>query len=273
MDLSSTIFDMLRLIFLFLTTFSFIFGDAQILPQALIDSFHLQELSEQDLLAHIQKEWRQQGKERWDFDRRFEDQKETLAPIFEEMGYLQERVPSKTSYKYALIHGATIKRVKSRLASLKKAMDQGVRFERVVFLSGMRFLEPFEREGLPSSVQTEAEMAQWVADQQDWLVGRIPFEVINAPPPPHQTRPSTIDTLKTWLATNPEPGPCLAFSNQPYIPYQDAIAKNVVPLAFEWETAGDAADENWSVAIVLDTIARTTSLHYFSPQKHREKRK
>lgn len=38
-------------------------------------------------------------------------------------------------------------------------------------------------------------------------------------------RPTTVDTLETWLSTLPKPGSIVAFSDNPYILYQHETMK------------------------------------------------
>ena len=229
---------------------------ASSIPSELLERLEIpQNLPETELVAEIGKRWNQTGKERWEYENRHEGLKDELAPIFQKMGYLDEISPSQQKYDYAIVHGATLARVKSRTASLKKALASGVKINQIVFLTGMRELETWEKEALPENIYWEWEMVEYVYQTSD-LPKEIAVKIINAKAPSNQKRPSTIHTVAAWLEQKPTPGSCLAFSNQPYVPYQHAVLKNLLPEGLSLETVGDKA-ENWSVALVLDTIAKT----------------
>jgi hypothetical protein len=77
-------------------------------------------------------------------------------------------------------------------------------------------------------------------------------------------RPTTVDTLETWLSTSPNPGSIVAFSDNPYIPYQHETMKPTLIKA-NWfknggtlETVGLAYTfrDKENVATLLDNVAR-----------------
>jgi len=210
------------------------------------------------VLFETQKLWLQKGKERWEFDARYESLKPQLWPLFEEMGLLKQIKPKKSRYDYALVHGALLSRVKERVDYLTSLYQEGIRFDSIVFLTGARPLEESEKKQL-EGLRTEREMAEWVYERSH-LPKEIPVLFIDAPMKSSKegvlVRPQTADTVFYWLKTGPQPGSCLAISNQPYVAYQDAVIHHYLPDVFELETAGPAASGSPSVAILLDTIAK-----------------
>ena len=70
-------------------------------------------------------------------------------------------------------------------------------------------------------------------------------------------RPNTGDTIIAWLKHNPKPGEILAISSQPYVQYQDAVLKTLIPHGFSTETIGPATvGDSEAIAVNLDNVAR-----------------
>jgi hypothetical protein len=72
-----------------------------------------------------------------------------------------------------------------------------------------------------------------------------------------KARPNTADTYYSWLATKPTAGSVVAFSNQPFVPYQQLVGEGILPNDFYLETVGVAAPSDIRVSILLDNLART----------------
>ena len=66
---------------------------------------------------------------------------------------------------------------------------------------------------------------------------------------------STADTFIDWLKQNPESGSCLVISNNPYIGYQDLVARTFLPSDFKIETVGSQGSGE-KVSVYLDNLAR-----------------
>ena len=207
-----------------------------------------------------QRLWLQKGKDRWEFDKRFEEAKPQLWPLFEKMGLLAEVAPQERHYEYAIIHGALLKTVQARIEFLKELLKQGVQFDRIVFLAGARPLQ--ESEISITGLETEGEMVQWAYDRSQ-LPKEIPVEFVIAPMKGID-RPQTADTVIKWLKSKPQPGSCFAVSNQPYVAYQNAVFKRLMPQSFSIETGGPAPKSVPSVSLLLDTIAK--ELFWLQPQ-------
>jgi hypothetical protein len=201
--------------------------------------------------------WIQKEKERWEFDERFESKHLEAWPLFEKAGLIFEVAPRKGHYDYALVHGASLGTVKRRIAYLSELWERGIRFDRIVLLTGERPLQDGER--MICGLEMEWEMVFWLYSHSD-LPKDIPTLLINARGREKEgrwIRPKTGDTIWEWMKTGPKPGSCLAISNQPYVLYQDAVMASLLPKSFEIETVGPAASKSTSVALILDTIAKT----------------
>ena len=230
-----------------------------------------------------QKNLLRQG-ERWeDQTLQFEALKTKIHPLLKELGFIGAVAPHLIKYQGAIIHGALLPRVRIRLNYLIEQWNQGVRFSTLYFLSGARPLEP-EHENKETLAQddgsslkikkdwklpkelptTETEMIQLVWAQSDIpedMRNLVEVHFINAPMKknPKNTnliRPTTDDTIKTWLETFPIHGNYLAITNAPYTNRQDTVIRTIAPVEYEFETIGPAASEQEKMAIVLDELAR-----------------
>ncbi len=63
-------------------------------------------------------------------------------------------------------------------------------------------------------------------------------------------------TFKLWLNEKSLPDSILAFSNQPYVGYEHAVFKTLIPKEFSIETVGPKANAIMSVDVFLDNLAR-----------------
>lgn len=224
---------------------------------------------------------RPKGAERWELAPLHEDKRESIVTYMRHMGAFDRVVPTKKRYNYVLILGATIHRVRDRVAYLVELHNKGIQFGKIVFLGGKRVLDPaIEKESdfvngsngfltikkdwkLAKAPTTEAEMMQMVWEQSELPaeLEKIPVEFVDSPMrmvDGKLTRPTTKDNVESWLASNPIPGPVLAISNQPYVGYQDSVFRDYLPNNFELETVGSASEGKDKVATLLDNIARWT---------------
>ena len=167
--------------------------------------------------------------------------------------------------------------------TLAKLWLSGVRFNKLVFLTGARTLDAKQEPvaALEDRTQTilpirsdwhydqtmvyktETDMTNLVYDQAQLPaeLRAVPVLFVDAP----QTvaadgtikRPTTVDTLVTWLKDKPAPVMCLFISNQPFVGYQDSITRTVLPATFMIETVGFAIPAPYeSVSLYLDSLAR-----------------
>ncbi len=233
-----------------------------------------------DIVEKTQKAFlRQAGKERWEIADQTNHEKDQAIQLLNNLGLVQEVTPMQQEYEYALILGATVHPVRTRLAHLISLFKKGIQFKHIVVLGGQRPLDP-NRESPEELLKpktdfplkndwvlsgdlpkTETEMMRMVFDQ-----AILPEEMQSTPivfvDTPMQTtlngnlrRPNTPDTVVEWLKSNPNPGACLVLSNQPYVGYQDAVVQSVLSKEFSIDTVGQKATEK-KIVIFLDTIAR-----------------
>ncbi len=147
---------------------------------------------------------------------------------------------------------------------LEKEWEKGVRFRRLAFLTGERFLDPNLEAPLfnLTSKQTEAELMVhlWGKNHAASLMQNIPFTLVNTPgrkgPNGNWQRPTTKDTVLKWLSYTPKPGKCLCISSQPFIGYQHTVLQTYLPKAFSIETVGASTEKDLPLSVYLDNMAR-----------------
>jgi len=224
---------------------------------------------------------RTSGKERWEVKEISPEKREQLMTMFDKLFVIQEIEPAGIYYDYAVILGATVHRVRSRLQYLVELWKKGVRFGCIVVLVGQRPLDsglespeellnenntmfPFKHgwqltDDLPT---TETGMAKLVFAQSPLPAEWDNLSIIFVDTPMQQTlfgklrRPNTQDTIMHWFKTNPRAGSVLAISGQPYVNYQDTVLRCFIPDTFSLETVGKAAPLKERTTTILDSMAR-----------------
>lgn len=230
--------------------------------------------------TYTQKNWLQFPKERWEFSPMFEEKRETLLPIFNQLHLIEKIEATKNEYDIAIIHGATLQRVRNRISFLAKEWNRGVRFKEIVFFSGPRNLEqsfesethllspseelPFKKGFVKPQImpKNETEMMKFVFENAELPEGmeKLPTKFIHAEIRSKElfryNRPTTADTILKWLEDSPKNVTVLCVSSQPYVSYQDIIMKYYVTPDIEVETIGDKASDKITVSSLLDNIAK-----------------
>lgn len=213
------------------------------------------------IVAETQKYWiRPAGKERWEIEGELENKTEVME-LASELGFIHEIYPLKQEYDYCLLFGATVARMEKRLNYAVKLWNKGVRFKKIVFLTGARPLDP-AADQLTDICKTEAEAADYI-----WKHADLPEEFSELPVTFVEAqmlstlsgfkRPTTADTINAWVCLEPTPGTCLGISNQPFCLYQEVVADSCLPKAFEFEVVGEGVSpDRLSGPVLLDTIAR-----------------
>ncbi len=223
---------------------------------SLLDVPHQQDAK--SIVDATQMRFLQTGKERWEYAPLEEDKKTQLIPLFKQIGLWDEIRAGQQKYDSALIFGGFYTRVCQRLSFLVEEFERGVRFQQIVFLTGQRFLDRnTEEKDLPITINTETEMMlyAWEHLPMPQELREIPLIVIDTPR--QQTkRPTTRDTLISWLNESIDPGHCLFVSSQPFCGYQNAVARNCLPSSAKIETIGPKNSDDLSVAVYLDNLAR-----------------
>lgn len=210
-------------------------------------------LSENEILPYLQKHWMQAGKERWQMKALYEDRKEAALPLLREIGCIDELEAKGSYYEYALMLGATRARMEKRLDFLHKQFLKGIQIGQIILLSGDRKLDP-AIETFSKKLNTETELLIYLFKKHP-LHGKIPYTIIDSKPE-FGRRPTTATTIRDWIATNPKPGKCLAISCQPFVGYQEAVIKSILPHSFSLEAIGPALENPYPLAIYLDNFAK-----------------
>ena len=229
-------------------------------------------------------------KERWEIEKEivdeYEAQRAELLPLLQKLGFVDEIKPTKNAYTYGVIMGATLTDMRVRIAYAIHAWQQGIRYEKIIFLLGERPADSIEDSiellldknngilpiknnwraphPLPATEGTIAEALYAQADLPRGM-DTLPVEFIRVPMIENADktvrRPTTGDTIIKWLATNPAPGSVLAFSNQPYCAYQESVVNTFLPTTFEVETVGQAdaykTNAPTNIILFLDNLGRT----------------
>ena len=217
------------------------------------------------LVELTQKAWlRPAGKERWEAEPIFQDKWQQLEPVFKRMGLVDVCAPTSQSYEHILFMGATVFRMDLRMASLAKLLQHGLKYTDIVFLSGARALTEEETQFLKEkkwSVIPTTEAGVYPQMFVDYSIALKDIVFIDAPetvkPDGTKYRPTTADTVVKWLMKNPKAGTCLVISSQPFCHYQKVVTETLLPKTFTVDVAGDKAPESTTVAVYLDTLART----------------
>jgi len=233
--------------------------------------------------AWAQKNLLRQG-ERWQEQTdRFEELKPKIKPLLQEFGFVDASSSHFKEYQGAIVHGALLSRVRLRLHYLIEQWKQGVRFSRIYFLSGERPLEAqYENQDTfmddsdsllkirkewtaPLEFpKTESEMTRLVWEQSEIpedMRKEVEVHFINAPmkkdlKSDRLIRPTTDDTVESWLKALPPHGRYLAVTNAPYTNRQDLVVRAIAPKEYGFDTVGSRSREQEKIAIFLDELAR-----------------
>lgn len=198
--------------------------------------------------------------ERWEIQEgKFESMKDELYPLLARLGFIEGRQAKRQMYEGAIVHGALLKTARARLNTLIEEWKRGVRFTHLYFLSGERPLNA-DLENIEAKTEKEMMERLWeeaLLPEEMRLVVKVHF--INAPMKKIGDsifRPTTEDTVKEWVKTEPPFGHYLAVSNAPYIVRQDLIMRAASPEEYTFETIGQKAYSEQKIAIFLDEVTR-----------------
>jgi|GEM_PF-2546091 len=220
----------------------------------------------EDLIAVTQKGWLGAAqKERWEYEKIQEDKRDQLLPLFKKMGLVDAWEKHEKNYDYIFSMGATVPRMDAYIQTLQDFLKEGLKCQRIVFLSGCRYLTPAEKDfltkrGWNDVPETEAGVYPRLFEEH-----QIPMDKMICIDSPQVTnpdgttwRPGLADNIRKWLREyHPQPGTVLIISSQPFCHYQKVVAESVLPTGFIVSTVGEKASEGRAVAVYLDTLART----------------
>ena len=219
---------------------------------------------DKDIIVETQKHWlRKPGQERWEMSELTADQKLFVLNWAAKNGLFSPWKPLEKTYDKALILGATTSRMQMRLDYLKQLWDEGIRFDKIVWLTGDRPLDK-RVDGLTDRCSNESVAAHIIWEETDLppAMRSLPVVFIAMPMKiegSSVSRPNTEDTIVAWLHTEPQPCKALFISDQPFCGYQFAIIKASLPSEFLFDLVGQGADPSShpaAAAITLDSIAR-----------------
>jgi|GEM_PF-5504649 hypothetical protein len=184
-----------------------------------------------------------------------------ITPIINNLGLIKEiNFASQKSYKYALVFCGYVGVICSRLEYLAKFIDKGIKFEKIIILSGQRKLVSYDWESLDqykltsedkklSGTKTQHELIKIVYDLLEFnkKFKNIPVIFTNTPKSAKHI-PYPEDDIRYWLATNPEPGDCFVVTNQPYVYALNTQLQNLLPKDFK----------------IIDTVGYSINPKYYS---------
>lgn len=228
--------------------------------KALIELFPVEhDGSLSSLVAATQSHWMQKGRKRWEFTPIITSNTAHYLHCVKMLDCHDDILPEKKQYDYAILLGATVPRMRSRLVFLKRNWAQAVRFPKLVFLCSKRPIEPQADGSIALRTEEEAGMSLIQEILQEEVLNNIQLICISVPLENKDEKsvfPNTADTLASWLSSSPMPGSCLFISSQPFIHYQDAIVRSMLPKHFFFETVGPMSTLEVPASILLDTVAK-----------------
>ncbi|MCH1429698.1 MAG: hypothetical protein GWP59_07000 [Chlamydiales bacterium] len=235
-----------------------------------------------EIVSFTQKKWlRRASQERWDMDELEGDTLSYIQFLLDKLGMVKEIIPHHRRYETAIIMGALAPRMSLRLAYAIHLWNQGIRFNKLVFLAGDRpFIEEREQEAVKHPElyklkvldtdtkesflpKTECEAIQQIVKRTDFPESfkNVNLTFVRAPMKVSAngtvSRPTNDDTFKKWLEQEPQAGSCLLVSNQPFVLAAHQAALKNLPTAFTIDSCGEACSESTKVSVQLDSLART----------------
>ncbi|KEQ14941.1 hypothetical protein GZ77_11885 [Endozoicomonas montiporae] len=253
---------------------------------SLLDELDVPHSLDLDSITNAAQRWRRKpGQERWEMpDIKLDDeQHQKVMAHLKKIGLVDELKPSSKHFEYALLLGATVPRMETRLKQLVKLWHEGVRFNQIVFLVAQRpliagidqvdtLISRVIGKGAPESAQknarpqTETEGARMVfeATEMPEAMRKIPVIYIDTPRYWNENywqRANTRDTLKKWIQEyktpdgKPAGGKTLVVSDQPHALYQHEVVRQELPESFKTEVTGEKAADETRTAIYLDALA------------------
>lgn len=213
---------------------------------------------------------RPKGLERWDVYSLFDTPvRSALAKKIKHSAIAKEKMPLKKHYDAVIVYGATTSRVKGRIGFLIHLYHKGITWDKIYLLGSTRDLKigneadqemakVLEKKGLaPTEMTMMNEL--WQETKMPEQLRAISVVSIQSGERSDGTRANTEDTLVDMAkdGNNVAGKSFLFISNNPYICYQDAVAKRTLDqYKVMVETVGEAMTPNETMENVLDTVAR-----------------
>lgn len=213
---------------------------------------------------------RPKGLELWDRQYSLLDteKRAQLEKVVRDSALAKVKMPCQKHYDAIVIMGATTSRVKSRIEFLNMLHRQGIACDKMYLLGSSRDLKigsdadkdmakTLEAKNIDAT-ETNMMNELWLQERPEALKDML-VVAVQASQRPDGMRASAEDTLKSMaIDFGDVNGKSFLFiSNNPYIPYQDAVVKKVLaPYGIRIETVGEAMGAQTTMENVLDTVAR-----------------
>lgn len=205
--------------------------------------------------------------ERWDKQEEnilhslIKQNKQLIIDNLTKIGMIDQICPEQKQYDYVLVMGGLKATFSQKLDYLVQLFDKGYTCTTIVLLAGARPLQALEKSGLPETIETEAQMMEYVylhSDLKNHAHILVTAPMIKKGDGTLQ-RPNTDDTLRSFIELNNRPGSCLVISFNPYIMRQTKVAQNILTSSgYQVTGAGRAADlEKLDIIMLMDELART----------------
>ena len=213
---------------------------------------------------------RKPGQERWELPpvKFSEEKQQRVYEALDTLGLLSAWEPQEKFYDYAILPGAVLPTIKTRLDWLLGRWQKGIRFRQLVVLTGQRpLVDRIDRvsEVMPNLhpdqyPMHETEAARLLVHITPLPKGMEKVEKVFFDSPRiwqdnRWERPNTATTVAAWMKHNPQPGRVLLISSQPSAHYQDAVFKNLLPDTFSVETSAPALAFDTPLSVLLDAVA------------------
>lgn len=217
-------------------------------------------------LIRVGERWDQQTDTEINLKMRMQDN--LLRTDLKKLGMMDEIRPAQKKYSYALLMGALRIRFAHRLQYMAALQKQGYEFDTVVLLGGERQLRDEEKEGLPESITTEAQMMQYLYEHHYEKPTEQKVIVVHAPLIQKEDgsfiRPTTDSSLIHFSEIAPQAGSCLVVSNNPYVTRQLRVAQRTLDQSsFPTQGAGrEVVEDAEDIVILMDEFARTLYEEY-----------
>jgi hypothetical protein len=219
---------------------------------------------------------RPEGQARTDTTERpeFTANRAELINALKAAGFISEAKPKLKHYDHVLLLGAKEPLAEGRMDTIRQLWEEGIRFDKIHLLGSDRPLdsthEPIANvasdSGATLSTETEMLKAQYYSMRDKWQpdLKQVPTFAVNSyDREGHHA--NTKDTIETWFAAHPEPdhGNVLVISNQPFVAYQDAAVKSVLPAGFNVDTVGAPINEqDINITLAMDAFARQVDVNF-----------
>ena len=242
----------------------------------LLNILNIPHSNDLDNMVEATQAWRRApDQERWQLKDLNIDQKTYDKALLQlqQLDLINEIKPQQTAYDYALLLGATVPRMQKRLDHLISLWKTGTRFNKIIFLVGIRPLVPEidtiqqltartvgnnpHKDAFPATELEGAEMIIHSTSMPD-AMRQLPVEYVSTPrrwEDNRWQRANTRETTTTWSKTKPKPGSALVMSEQPSAHYQVEVVRQELPESFSIDLAARPALPETRLVILLDALA------------------